>query len=554
MSARLAKWAPSSYIDSDPERHLNAASTRVADPVDVVIVGAGAAGGVFSERLTARGRTVRVLEAGRERGLADLVSSPLHSRRLKWGGAPVRAEGAHPVAHNVSTGDGTGGAALHHYATWPRFHSDVFQMRSVHGRGLDWGLSYEELRPWYDRVQREVGLSGDAAREPWRGAGEPYPMPPLQTFRHGDLLADGFRRLDMPVAPMPLAINSEPYDGRPACMYDGWCDAGCPIGALGNPMFTYLGRALARGVEIVHRAAVTRVLTDRRGRARGVQYLVNGERYEQPAAAVVLAASFIQNPRILLASGVSRRPGGGANPGLANRSGLLGRYVTAEAMGFSYGLFDGETEPWMGVNSGQYYARAGLRFARRSDLFGGVQWQIGPASKPSDIFGIAITRPDLYGEPLHQFLRDASQRFAYMVGFASSEPDVDNRIELDASLRDAGGMPLARTLHRHPAATLALWSWMNETGLTVVRAAGARSAWSGPMASGHVSGGTIMGREPAHSVCDSYGRAHDVPNLFIAGSGLFPQSGGTSPTFTLHAVALRAAEHLAENWRAYARQ
>lgn len=528
--------------------------SHVAEVVDVVIVGAGAAGGIYAERLAARGLKVRVLEAGPERGLGDLISSSLHSRRLKWGGTPVRVEGEHPLAHNVSTGDGTGGAAMHHYATWPRFHPDVFRMRSAHGRGLDWGLDYGELQPWYDRVQREVGVSGDAAREPWRGDGAPYPMPPLRTFRHGDLLAEGFRRLGMPVAPMPLAINSQPYDGRPACLNDGWCDAGCPIGALANPLFTYLGGALASGVGVTHRAAVTRVLTDQRGRARGVEYVVDGQRHEQPAAAVVLAASFIQNPRILLASGESRRAGGGTNAGLANSSGLLGRYLTAEAMGFSYGLFDVETEPWMGVNSGQYYARAGLRFPERPDLFGGVQWQIGPASKPSDIFGLAGTRPDLFGEPLHTFVRDASRHFAYMVGFASAEPDADNRIELDASSRDAAGVPLARTLHRHPPATLALWSWMNERGLAVVRAAGARAAWAGQMAAGHVSGGTIMGSDPARSVCDNHGRTHDVPNLFIAGAGLFPQSGGTSPTFTLHAIALRSAEHLAERWRDYRRQ
>ncbi len=532
----------------------SARTPRVADPVDVVIVGAGAAGGVYADRLAARGRRVRVLEAGSQRGVGDLISSSLFSRRLKWGGAPVRVDGQHPVAHNVSTGDGTGGAALHHYATWPRLHPDVFRMRSAHGRGLDWGLQYEDLRPWYDRVQREVGLSGDAAREPWRAAGEPYPMPPLRTFRHGDLLADGFRKLGMPVSPMPLAINSEPYAGRAACLYDGWCDAGCPIGALGNPLFTYLGSALQRGVGILHDASVTRVLMDRRGRARGVEYWHQGELREQPAAVVVLAASFIQNPRILLNSGETRRPRGGSHPGLANSSGRLGLYLTAEAMGFSYGLFEAETEVWMGVNSGQYYSRAGLQHPGRPDLFGGVQWQIGPAAKPNDIFGLAVTRPDLYGEPLHAFLRDASRHFAYMVGFASAEPDAANRIELDGLARDAAGLPLARTTHRHPPATLALWSWMNERGLEVMRAAGARTAWAGQMASGHVSGGTIMGADPAESVCDTYGHCHDVPNVLVAGAGLFPQSGGTSPTYTLHAVALRSAERLAERWRDFARQ
>lgn len=514
---------------------------RKPEAVDVVIVGAGAAGGVYADRLSRAGRKVVLLEAGPPRELGDLISSSLWSRRLKWSGAPVLLEGEHPIAHNASVGDGTGGSALHHYATWPRFTPDTFRMQSIHGKGLDWGLDYEDLRPWYDEVQRDVGLSGDAEAEPWRGGGEPYPMGPLKTFRHGDLLAEGFRKLGLPVAPMPLAINSEPYKGRAACIYDSWCDAGCPIGALANPLFTYLGWALERGVELRNGAAVTHVLTDRKGRASGVRYVQDGAVREQYASVVVLAGSFIQNPRILL------------NSGLANSSGLLGQYLTAEAMGFAYGLFEQETEIWMGVNSGQYYSRAGFTYEDRPDLFGGLQWQIAPAAKPNDLFGVAITRPDIYGAALHEFIRAATHEMAYMVGFASTAPERANRIELDGTRRDRNGVPLARTVHTNSAATMALWQYMNARGLEIVRAAGAREAWNGPLTGGHISGGTIMGADPAKSVCDTYGRTHDIPNLLVAGAGLFPQSGGTSPTYTLHAVALRSADHLARNWRDYSR-
>jgi choline dehydrogenase-like flavoprotein len=206
----------------------------------------------------------------------------------------------------------------------------------------------------------------------------------------------------------------------------------------------------------------------------------------------------------------------------------------------------------MGVNSGQYYHHSGLRHPGRPELFGGFQWQIGPAAKPNDIFGVAITRPDLWGEPLHAFVRDATRHLAYMVGFAGGAPHAENRIELDPSRRDANGLPLARTIHRHDADTLALVEHVKAQGLAVMKAAGARTAWNGPLAGGHLSGGTIMGADPATSVCDTYGRTHDVPNLLVAGAGLFPQAGGTSPTYTLHAVALRSADHVAGNWRDYA--
>ena len=117
---------------------------------DVIIVGAGAAGGVYAERLSRAGKQILVLEAGPSKSQADMLSSSVWARRHKWGGAPVLVDGPNPIAHNVSTGSGLGGAAYHHYATWPRFPVEVFDLHSRHGRGRDWGLTYDDLRPWYD--------------------------------------------------------------------------------------------------------------------------------------------------------------------------------------------------------------------------------------------------------------------------------------------------------------------------------------------------------------------------------------------------------------------
>ncbi len=518
---------------------------------DVIIVGAGAAGGVYADRLSRAGKQILVLEAGPNKSQADMLSSSVWARRHKWGGAPVLVDGPNPIAHNVSTGSGLGGAAYHHYATWPRFPVDVFDLHSRHGRGRDWGLTYDDLRPWYDQVQAEVGISGDASAEPWRGAGQPYPMGPLRTFRHGDLLAQGFHRLGLPVSPMPAAINSTGYKGRAACLYDGWCDAGCPIGALANPLVTYLKWARDRRIEIRTGASVSRVLTDSAGRALGVQYYFNGQPREARADLTILAASFIQNPRILLCSGESRRPGGGVNPGIANRSGLVGKFLLSDAMCFAYGLFAERTEVWMGVNSGQYYHHSAFTHPGRPELFGAYQWQIAPAAKPNDIFGIAATRPELYGEALHAFIRDATQHLAFMVGFVGGAASESNRVELDPHRKDVYGTPLARTFYRHDPDTLALTSYVKVQGVSIMEAAGARSQWNGPLAGGHISGGTVMGSDAARSVCDTFGRSHDVRGLVLAGAGLFPQSGGTSPTFTLHAIALRSADHIARHWGDY---
>ena len=114
----------------------------------------------------------------------------------------------------------------------------IFRMQSLYGKGLDWPITYDELRPYYDRIQSEVGISGDAQAERWRPSGEPYPMPPLPQFSQAKIIAKGFKKLGMHTAPIPMAINSVEYQGRPPCIFDGWCDAGCPTGALANPLTT----------------------------------------------------------------------------------------------------------------------------------------------------------------------------------------------------------------------------------------------------------------------------------------------------------------------------
>ncbi len=521
---------------------------RNGERVDAVVIGAGAAGGVYAARLARAGKRVVVLEAGPRWQLGDLVSSQLYARRLKWRGGPVLGGGSDPIAHNMIMGSGVGGAALHHYGTWPRMPADAFRMKSLYGRGLDWPFDYDALRPWYDRVQREVGISGDAQAEVFRPPGASYPMPPLRSFTHGKLLAEGFRKLGLPVAPLPLIINSVPYKGRAPCIYDGWCDAGCPTGALGNPLFTYLRDSERDGATVQPNCEVTRLLTDDRGRVDAVEYFEAGERRVLTTRVAVLAASFVQNPRILLNSASSRYP-----TGLANSSGLVGAYLTAEAMAFVYGLFLQETEPYMGVSAGQFTHRsAGIRDPRHPRAFGGYQWQIAPAVKPNDIFGIAVTRPDLFGTRLRDFLLRAAKHLAYMVGFAGGEPVRSNRMTL-AGETDRLGMPLARVEHSTDASAMETWRYLLEQGQAVMQAAGSESMWTGPRATGHVIGGTIMGTDPAASVTDEFGRAHDVSNLFAAGAGLFPTGGGVGPTFTIHAVALRSVEHLLRNWSVYAR-
>lgn len=507
----------------------------VPEDADVVIVGAGAAGALLANRLAAGGRRVAVLDAGPAWDIGDLVSSQIWSRRLRWGGPPVATGGAQPIGFGFNAGWGFGGAALHHYGTWPRMHEVDFKLLSLHGKGFDWPIAYDDLRSHYDRVQDEVGISGDAAAEVWRPAGAPYPMPPLTLTRQAVAIARGFEALGQRTAPAPMAINSQDYRGRPACIYDGWCDAGCPIGALANPLVLHKPEAEAAGATFHADTPVVSLLTSRKGRVDGVVYNTASGPRSLRAGLVILAASVVGNAALLLQSTSDHHP-----RGIGNAGDLVGRYVMTHPSVAAFGLFDDvDTEPHMGVTGALLIAHDNYR----RDAKAGYQWLIAPSIKPNDLAGIATARADLHGPALDAFMQRAVRHIGNMIGMAEALPLAENRVTLGASITPWGTRAPAIT-HRHDPDAMAAWERMRDQGIAVMNAAGAAEAWAGPMFSAHLMGGTIMGTDPTVSVTDSHGRVHGIDNLYVAGASLFPTGGAVNPTFTLLALADRTAAHI----------
>ena len=520
-------------------------SIRKHNSVEVLVIGSGVAGSTVAAELADAGFDVLTLEAGPKIELKDMVSSQIWARRLKWGGPPFIGEGNFTGAYNFGMGWGTGGAGLHWYANWYRFHEADFRERTLYGKGLDWPIDYAELRPYYDEAQKYFGVSGDISQESWAPPADPYPMPPLPDFPQTLAIKKGFDALGIAAAPNSVAINSQRYQQRRQCIFDGWCDAGCPIGALANPLILQWPKAFKAGALLKHDAYVTKVTTDPSGRiATGVEYRDSGgQPHFQPAGIIIIACHTIWNSRLLLLSA------NGAHPdGLANGSGKVGRHFMSHPIVTIYGLLKEQTAPHLGVLGANILSQASYDDKTPAPgAFGSLSFQGGQAAKPNDLLGTALARPDLYGKQLDDYLRTASKHFGNMTALCEETSVPENRIELDSSVKDVYGLPAAKVINNIPTENAARLDLAKTQGQKIFRAAGASEVWVSGRNPEHLLGGTLMGDNPDSSVTNSYGQTHQVDNLFVAGASLFPTGAAVNPTATLVSLALRTTDYIRTN-------
>lgn len=343
---------------------------------DVIVIGCGAGGGVIAKELGEAGLSVVVLEAGsrfdpRTDYLTARPDFELRGRGVFEAKDDARDRYTHPLGSpfNYSRVKGVGGSTLHYVAIAPRLHESDFRVRSEDGVADDWPITYADLEPYYTHVEYALGVSG-----PNGGDGNPFEPPrsrPYPTPAHGFNAASrvvkrGAEKLGLHMTREPLAIPSTAWNGRPACVGAGTCQLGCSIAAKSSVDVTYVPRALATGrVEIRPESMAREITVGRDGEAKSVIYLdVAGREQEISARAIVVAGNAVETPRLLLMSSSSRFP-----HGLANSSGLVGKYFTEHLAVFTYGLFGERLDPWRGTPSGgliqDYYATSGRNsFAR----------------------------------------------------------------------------------------------------------------------------------------------------------------------------------------------
>ncbi|GGD80443.1 GMC family oxidoreductase [Croceicoccus mobilis] len=525
------------------------------DTVDVVIVGAGPSGAVAAKRLAEAGMSVTCLEQGdwTDHG-AHVGDKPLWelmaAQKYHWRPNVRLLASDYPVDESESEipaamFNGVGGSAILYSAAWPRLTPSDFRVRSLDGVAADWPLDYWELEPFYERVEEVVGVSGlagDPAYPPRRG--KDYPMPPLPVGKTGMTAIKGMDKLGWHWWVGNSAIATRPHGRLNPCQRIGTCNSGCPEQAKSTPDITHWPDAIALGARLVTGARVSRVETDAAGHASGVEWIDRmGDRHFQRASIVILCANGIGTPRLLLMSETGRFRGG-----LANGSGLVGRNLMMHGMSVVIGAFEEDLQSWRGPFGQHLYSMEFYDTDASRGFLRGAKWQLFPGAGPMAFHaGVAGAPYDHgWGEQMH---RNTDVWFGKSMGWSiiyEDLPDPENRVTLSGDLTDSDELPAPRIRFRVDDNARRLSAFHLERATEALEAAGAHSTQKIPDTDmgAHLLGTARMGDDPASSVVDRWGEAHDVPGLFIFDGSVFPTSGGVNPTATICALALRNAERI----------
>ena len=533
---------------------------RPEDEVDFVVVGSGAAGGVVAKELSTAGFRVVVLEQGPWRTERDFVHDEIKIFRENWltndwrkspntfrKTEKEKAETQPALAY----GRMVGGTSNHFSANFWRFREIDFKEASVKGTlagtgFTDWPITYQDLEPYYTKVDWEVGVAGaPGPYDPPRS--RPYPMPPHPPKSMGVLLETGARKLGWKPFPAPMAVASQPYDGRSPCVQCGFClGFGCEVRAKSSSLVTMIPKAVASGrCEIRPNSYVRKIETDSRGRATGVKYFDAGKKeIFQRAKAVFVCANGAETPRLLLNSKSNLFP-----QGLANSSGAVGKYLMFNGGGFSKGVFEHEVNGYKGIVATRIVWDL-YELDPKLGLMGGGGFDFRFDSTP-----IQFAMNDLppksprWGSAYKALLAHNYNRTVFCYGHTTSLPVETNSISLDPTVKDDWGVPAIRMTYQDHPQDLKMYKYFAERGEDLLKAAGAAQTWQEGVDSQefsvHLLGTCRMGNDPKRSVVDKFNRSHDVKNLFIVDGSSLVTSGRGQPTMTIEALAFRAGENAA---------
>ena len=541
--------------------------------VNAVVVGAGAAGGIVAKELSTAGLSVVLLERGKWYTSNDCRKDDLRNQRTTvlgnaFGpedqGNPRVLVDADGVANIMLPSEGgyqnnaacVGGGTLSYGAMAWRYLPQDFRMRSTYGAPAgssleDWPISYDDLEPYYEKAEYEIGISGDDSGTPFRGPRRrPLPMPPLPPNREYQILEPAAKRLGLHPFPIPMARNSVLYNGRGPCMRCRWCVGfACEVDAKNGSQNTVIPVALATGNCELRTECMTReILTDDRGRARGVAYYdAEGHLQEQLSDIVIVSACAIESARLLLNSKSRLFPSG-----LGNNRDQVGRNLQGHHYTGALGFFDFDTYDDVGPGAS----------IAVSDYNHGTPGLCGGGMLANEFIRLPIQMVDRmpsgtprWGLAHKQAMRCNFKRNIAVMGPTQQIPTADARVTLDPTVRDKWGIPVARISGNVHPVTFEIGlvqaqraeAWLKEAGAasTIINAGKPTTVSAGQ----HQAGTCRMGNDAQDSVVNRNCQLHDVDNVFVIDSSVHVTNGGFNPALTIMAIAYFASEALVRSWK-----
>jgi glucose dehydrogenase len=540
---------------------------------DIVVIGAGVVGGLMAWALSQRGFNVAILESGppidRDEAIDRFKFSPTKTTNSAYEDAPYApvpgdinpldyyvqpalAEAKGPreqLRFNGLYTRGVGGSSWHWTGHAERFGPSDFKMYSLFGRGADWPISYEELIPYYEEVERQWGVAGGPeCIQPPLTTG--YPMPTVPPTYLDRKVAEAAAKLGIKVAPLPHARNSLPYDGRPQCCGNASCRFICPIAAKYDGS-VHVMKAQSVGTRLYSKRVVNRIDVDADQKVQAVWFLhPDGTRGRAKGKLYILAAHAIEVPKLLLMSQGPNTP-----HGVANSSDAVGRYLMGQIDVDTGGYAPFPVYPFRGpysATSGIDGLRDGAfreQFAAASGFVvnGGFSATLGVINEAD-----AAISQGVFGSALRERVLARSVAQVQLSSSIEILPDPENRVTLALELTDALGLPRPSINFRLDDYTMRGITEARKRDMAILKEMGVTEFVRGePGTSQAIIAGTArMGDDSRTSVVDRFCRSHDHDNLFIIGTCSYVTTPVPSPSMTAAALALRAVDHIAATFKA----
>lgn len=539
---------------------------------NAIVVGSGAGGGIVAKELAVAGLTVALMERGDWPVYDEHINDELISQRAMvlaavsgpdWKKNPrvyVHPDGRRetvlgndgrysPLAACVGSGTVTYGAMA-----W-RYMEEDFKLKTTYGEVAgstleDWPVTYQELEPYYEKAEWEIGVAGEMGANPFEAPRKKgFPMPPFEPCKEGRIISEAARNIGLHPFPIPMLRNSVPYNNRPGCIRNRNCVGfQCPVDAKNGTQNTVIPEALSTGnCKLFTNAFVVEILSKSNGNVKGVRYIDHAKR-EQIITSdiIVVSSSATESARLMLNSKTTLFPNG-----LGNNNDWVGRNLQGHAYTGAFGLFEEEIKEYAGP--GATIGIGDFNHHNPGIIGGGVicnEFNVLP-------YQFSQSRPPgepMWGKKHKEYQLKNLKRFSGLHGPIQEMPMFESRVTIDPVVKDYWGVPVvALSGTRHPL-DHEHCKFLSARAEEIIIEAGAYKTWQsvggkgGPSGHQHQCGTLRMGDDPHTSVVNKYGKVHDIDNLFVADGSVLVTGGGFNPVLTIMAVAYHTSDYIVKNW------